>query len=244
MIKVVSMCMSTVSCRRVVGTFIAIALAGFTFGGCADRLRVSIGTRVPPELRGASSVQVTEQFSRVARGEDLSVVATLMDFSYLRAITRERDRAVDREREDFEHYLRGRTSFYVYLVLHEADVCRTRSRSSSRRMGGQQERLDLQSWTFTLRTSSGQDLDAAEIDPGSPELAPTGGCIVHGYVQFDRPIPRDARWITLDASVGRGDEEMHSELRWEIDPWSPPRRAPRRPEDSTPRSPSQEDSSS
>lgn len=230
--------------RRALAVHAMTAVACLAFCGCGEELRVSMGTRMPPELRGASSVQVTERFNRVVRGEDLSMIATLIDFSYLRAITRERNRPIDREREAYERYLRRRTSFYVQLVLHDVDVCRSPGRRSARRRGPEQERLDLQAWTFTLRTSEGRERDAQEVEPGATQLAPTGGCIVQGYVCFDGNLPQRTDWIVLDASFGRGDDEMQAELRWEIDSWTPPPRRPRRPDRSSPRPEADEDDSS
>ncbi len=223
--------------------FVAICgmgLAVLVLSGCTDRLRVSIGTRMPDVHRGASSVQVTERFSRVARGEELSVVATLIDFSYLRAITRERSRPIEVERQAYERYLRRQTTFYVYMVLHGEENCRPTERRAARARRRRGNRLDLRNWSFTLRTSDGRERDASEIDPRNTQLAPTGGCLVQGYVTFDGNIPRRAQWVALDASNERDDEELTAELRWDLESWTPPsRRPPRRPN----RRPDEEDSS-
>jgi hypothetical protein len=195
--------------------------------GCTERLRVSIGTRIPSEMRGASSVQITERFSKISRGEDLSMVATLIDFSYLRAVTRERNRSIEQEREAYQGYLRRQTSFYVYLLLHQAESCRSYGDPERHRGRG---RLDMRSWDFTLETSDGREHRASEIDPRPTQLAPTGGCLVQGYVHFDGNIPLGTQWVSLDATSGEDNEEISAVLRWDLEPWTPERR--RRPENS------------
>lgn len=210
---------------------LAVACICVMLGGCADKLRVSLGTRMPDEHRGASSVQLTERFSRVARGEQLSVVATLMDFSYLRALTRERSRLIEVEREAYDRYLRRKTSFYVYVILHEEENCRPGAhRAERRRRRG--DRTDLRNWTFVMRTPDGRERDASEVEQRATQLAPTGGCLVQGYVTFDGNIPRTAQWVALDAANQRDDDnELTAELRWDLESWTPPRRRPgRRPE--------------
>ncbi len=158
------------------------------------------------------------------------MVATLIDFSYLRAITRERNRPIEREREAYERYVRRQTTFYVYLILHEEEACRSHARADAGRPRG---RLDLRSWRFVMRSSEDREREAEEIESRPNQLAPTGGCLIQGYVHFDHSIHPRSRWIEINAEYEAEDEDhLRAELRWELEPWTPPRRRrsrPRRP---------------
>ena len=137
-------------------SLVVIVLAGVALSGCAERLRTSRGTRIPPELRGLSSAELTERFTRDSVGEHLSMVATLVDFSYVRAVSRERSRVHDQERAAYERYVRRQTTFYVYLVLHDRESCGpTRSSRSKRRSAG----------TLSLESSPGNGTTASVLVP-------------------------------------------------------------------------------
>lgn len=217
---------------------LALLVLAVGLGGCVESVRVSRGTRMPEELRGASSAQVVEHFTRLDRGTELSVVATLIDFSYLRALSRERGRATEVEREAYDRYLRRQTTFYVYLTLHEAESCTPGARppSGARAEDEDEEeedegprplrgRLDLRAWSFTLSTPGRPDREAQDVEPGPTQLASGGGCLIQGYIHFRGSPPRDARSLVLHVSEGEGRDALRSELRWDLEPWSPPRRS-------------------
>ena len=190
---------------------------------------VSRGTAMPPEHREVSSAELTETFTKHVRGERLSMAATIIDFSYLRAITRERDRSIDLEREAYQHYIRSQTTFYVHLVLHGRESCRSvgGSRDDNEEESG--EVLDFRSWDFTLRDSSGDERQPSELEPGPTQLAPSGGCLVQGYVHFEGNIGRREEWVELESSFGGEDRRYRADLRWDVQLYQPPRR--RRPPD-------------
>jgi hypothetical protein len=202
--------------------------AALLSSACAPRMHLSQGTRIPDELRGASSAQIADLFTRVERGTELSLVATLIDFAYVRAVVRERDRTVDQEREAYDRYIRRQTTFYVYLTLHRAESCaEAEEQGEGDRAEAEASELALEGWDFGLQLSGGRDLELSGVEPGETRAAPTGGCIVQGYVRFDGDVPRDATWMALEVSDRDRDEELRSTARWDLGSWSPPPRRPR-----------------
>ena len=200
--------------------------------GCTEAVRLSRGTRIPDELRGASSAQLTDLFTRVERGSTLSFVATLVDFSYVRAVTREGGRTEEREREAFQRYLRRQTSFYVYLTLHRMETCRdhgSRADEGAAHDGEGGPPVDLRGWRFALADSTGRRWETPRVEPGPTVLAPASGCLLQGWVTFPRGVPPTARWVSLEASAGEGRATTSTAVRWDLEPWTPPRRGePRR----------------
>jgi hypothetical protein len=153
------------------------------------------------------------------------MAATLIDFSYIRAVVLERGRTRDQEREAFDRYVKRQTSFYVNLVVHGLESCSARGRrSDDDEDAGDQALLDLNEWAFEMRTSSGRPREPESIEPGSTQLAPSGGCLVQGYLHFPRPISNRDQWIELEARGGdRG--RITATVRWNVERWTPPRRA-------------------
>ncbi len=194
--------------------------------GCTERIRVSRGSRIPPEHRGSSSAEITETFTRHLRGERLSVAATLIDFAYVRAVTRERGRSVDSEREAYQRYLRRQTTFYVHLVLHGRESCRTARRDGRGSDEDDADALSFDAWSFVLVSSGGQEVEPSSVDAGPTQLAPSGGCLVQGYVHFDGNIRRNVEWIQLEASLA-DDRHLRADLRWDVELFSPARRGQR-----------------
>ncbi len=186
---------------------------------CVERIRVSRGTRIPPEHRGVSSAEVTETFTRHVRGERLSMAATMIDFSYVRAITRERARDRDSEREAYHQYVRRQTSFYVHLVLHGRESCRA-PRVEGDEDDAEPNPLDIESWTFAVEMSNGRELELDEVEAGPTQLAPSGGCLVQGYVHFRGNIGRRDEWLQLEATYG-DERRLRADLRWDVELFRP-----------------------
>lgn len=206
-------------------SLILVLAAGIAVSGCAETVRLSRGSRIPPEHRGISSAEVTEAFTRHVRGERVSMAATLIDFAYIRAVVLERGRTREQEREAFDRYIKRQTSFYVNLVVHGLESCST---GRGRRPGDDEDSgdaalLDLNEWAFEMRTSTGRPREPESIEPGATQLAPSGGCLVQGYLHFPRPIsPRD-QWVELEARGGdRG--RISASVRWNVERWTPPGR--------------------
>lgn len=224
------------SSKTIINGLLLLAAGGFVLAACVEPIAVSRGTRIPPEHRGLSSAAVTEAFTKHERGERLSVAATLIDFSYLRAVSRERNRSREVERETYRQYVRRQTTFYVHLVLHGRDSCREPTSEDEEGSGSP---LRFQDWTFALATSSGRERALIDVDPGPTQLAPSGGCLVQGYVHFRGNIGSRDEWVELDVSF-EGERRLQSRLRWDVALFRPSRRT-KRPPRSNRRPPRQRD---
>jgi hypothetical protein len=204
-----------------------VLAAGIVVSGCAETVRLSRGSRIPPEHRGVSSAEVTEAFTRHVRGERVSMAATLIDFSYIRAVVLERGRSREQEREAFDRYVKRQTSYYVNLVVHGLESCSTgrgRPPSDEGDDDGAQGLLDLNEWGFEMRTSSGRPREPESIEPGATQLAPSGGCLVQGYLHFPGSISSRDEWVELEASGGdRG--RIKAVVRWSVERWTPAKRS-------------------
>jgi hypothetical protein len=195
-----------------------VVVGAILAGGCGPKVRLSAGTRIAPELRGVSSAEATTALTRHDQGEHVSLVATLIDFAYVRAVYREGSRSLEQEREAYNRYIRRQTTFYVHLLLHTRENCQPRAT-------GQEEEpsdpLQLRDWYFVVRSSTGQDLDPVAIEASPTRLAPHGGCLVQGYVHFPRNISRRAEWVTLETGFGE-DQNLRSDVEWRLGSWTPP----------------------
>jgi hypothetical protein len=213
--------------KTVLGTSALLACCWLA-AGCNESVRLSRGLRSPEELRGASSAAVTERFTRQANGgDDVSVLATLIDYAYVKAVAREWGRTREQEREAFDRYLKRQTTFYVYLVLRDRESCQAPESAEqadagpAEGEGDEEDRLlDLRSWNFVMRFPNGRQRQAAEVEPEPTQMAPTGGCLVQGYVHFPNVVPPQAKAVILRVDGGEGSH-LKAELRWDLQAWAP-----------------------